>query len=101
MRAWKAFRKDKNGKLLFLFHALNGSRKVETGKWIKAAQKLVKDGSGSQEYISGFHVFLKEEEIPKWLKKTKLPSLILPVKVKNVIPKWSNKNIGIAEYLFI
>ncbi len=101
MKAFKAFRVDKNNNLLFLFHGLNGSRKVPTNTWITAQQKLVTDGSGARKYKSGFHVFLNEEEIPKWLRKTKLPSLILPVEVEGVRPKWSNKNIGVARKLLV
>lgn len=99
MKAWKAFRVNSKGELLFLFHGLNGSRKVKRGEWLEANQKMVTDGSGSTEYLSGFHVFLTEEEIPHWKKRTRLPSTVLEVEVKRVKKKWSNKNIGVAKYL--
>jgi hypothetical protein len=45
-------------KLLTLFHALNGSRVLPIGIWLKATIKPVYDGSHktAKEYLSGFHV---------------------------------------------
>lgn len=99
MKAWKAFRLDKNNNLLFLFHGLHGSRKVPTNTWILAERKWVQDGEKSQQYMSGFHIFLHESEIEKWKKRTKLPSVVLPVEAKMISEKWSNPNIGIAKYI--
>ena len=39
-----------------LFHGLNGSRKLKTGRWLKAERKLVSDGTSNKRYESGFHI---------------------------------------------
>jgi len=68
-----AFRicENKNGKLLTLFHGINGSRVMPTQKWITSQTKTVRDGSRSKakEYISGFHVLPTLDECRQFSKK--------------------------------
>jgi|GEM_PF-2988258 hypothetical protein len=51
-----------------LFHAVNGSRVIRTGKFIKADNKLVTDGKSTQ-YMSGFHVFKNLDDCLKYSRK--------------------------------
>jgi len=39
-----------------LFHGVDGTRRVGIGKWSRACNKLVTDGGGGTEYLSGWHV---------------------------------------------
>ena len=39
-----------------LFHAIDGSKQVKEGVWLKAEVKYVRDGSGGTYYNSGIHV---------------------------------------------
>jgi hypothetical protein len=45
----------KNGKPYSLFHATGGSREIPTDRWVECDKKIVKDGSSTFTYPSGFH----------------------------------------------
>lgn len=45
----------KNGKPYSLFHATGGSREIPTDRWVECDKKIVKDGSSTFLYPSGFH----------------------------------------------
>lgn len=49
-----------------LFHGNNGSRKLETDKWLEAEQKVVHDGSNGTPYTSGWHVIPTREEAEQY-----------------------------------
>ena len=59
----------KNGKLLSLFHATNGSRIFPDGKWLYANKKVVREGKNGHPYLSGFHVFKSRPEAIKFFNK--------------------------------
>lgn len=65
----------KNGKLLTLFHGLNGSRVLPEGVWLEATKKIVTDGTRktSTQFLSGFHVLLTQEECEQFSKKFRAP----------------------------
>ena len=59
----------RNNELYFLFHALDGSRKIERNKWLTARKDPVTDGSSGTVYTSGFHVFDDKETAKQFLYK--------------------------------
>lgn len=93
MIAYKVFN-IKQGHPYFLYHGLNGSRRVTIGNWIKAERKLVKDGSASIKYWSGFHLFASIRDVQNWLKLvTHIDSrCVVQVDIKDIKPKTCNRN---------
>lgn len=84
--------KVKEDGLYTLYHGYPGKSKrlkrLQFGKWLKAEVKLVRDGSNSRYYESGFHVLPSYEEAKDYKKKFKQKGLgIIPVECKNVRPK--------------
>lgn len=95
---------EKDGKdYKFLFHGVDRDRKIPE-KWIKAEKKLVIDGSGGTEYISGFHVLRTKEQAKEYLQnfeKTK-NKVIIPCEVKNVRKKeHSRSEVYLANEILI
>ncbi len=56
-----------NGKIKTLFHGVDGSRTVDTEKWIEAKVGYGIDGSGQKEYLHGWHSFATIELAKKYL----------------------------------
>jgi hypothetical protein len=104
MRAWKIV-EYVNGQYKTLFHGVNGSRILETDKWLTAEQKLVRDGGGSStKYWSGFTVFFDVGVAIDYLKLFKNidTKIIIPVRVDCVFPKThSRKPVYLAQQMFI
>ena len=87
-----------------LFHGLNGSKIIETGKWLKADIKPVKDGTSKTTYLSGWHIVPTEQECHDYLKKFKNidNKAIIRVLAKNLRPKaHSPANVYLAEWMKI
>ena len=57
----------------FLYHGVNGTKRIPMRKWLTATVKPVTDGSGGTEYTSGFHVFKSFEDATEYLKYFKRP----------------------------
>lgn len=58
----------------FLFHGINGSKKIEKGTWVKAdIKENVIDGKGSS-YTSGIHVIEGYNNALTYLNKFKHPN---------------------------
>ena len=55
---------QKHGRPLTLYHGLNGSRKLEVGKWIHAAERIVHNPGKKTgtPFRSGFHFFASRED---------------------------------------
>lgn len=51
-----------------LFHGVKGSRRLSIGRWLTAERKMVRDGSGQNRYISGFHAYETMEDVKAWVK---------------------------------
>lgn len=66
----KMFRllREKSDQPYTLFHALNGTRKLELDKWLDAEQKTVFDGSRGKKYRSGFHTMPTLPDLEKLLR---------------------------------
>jgi hypothetical protein len=101
MRAWKAFRLDKDKNLRFLFHTYQGSSLVPIGKWIETKSPWVNEGR-RKKYRSGFHYFPTLDDTRKFRSITKNKYLILPVEVKDVRSK-PHSSVGswLARKLFV
>ena len=59
------------------------------GVWLEAREHMVRDGTG-REYLSGWHVFLRQAVALEYLRRfTARPELlrVVPVKVRCVRPK--------------
>ncbi len=54
-----------------LFHGNEGSRKLETRKWLRAAEKIVHDGTNGTPYTSGWHVIPTRAEAYEYLEQFK------------------------------
>ena len=52
-----------------LFHGVSRSRKLPFNKWITAEEKMVRDGSNQERYLSGFHVLPTVKDCLEYLKK--------------------------------
>jgi hypothetical protein len=92
-----------NGKIKTLFHGLNGSRVLPTGKWLTATKKMVSDGKGT-EYLSGFHIMENLNESIRYLKRFKniQNKAVVLVSVNKVWKKeHSNSNVWLAEKIII
>jgi hypothetical protein len=57
----------KYGKIYSLFHATQSSREIKLGVWNLADVKIVKDGTNSRYYLSGWHFFKNLEATKKFL----------------------------------
>lgn len=57
------------GGIRTLFHGLDGSRRMPRGVWLRAVERLVKDGTSKTTYLSGWHIFLSESECVKYLSR--------------------------------
>jgi len=86
MIRWKVF-EEKNGLPLFLYHGVNGDRKVPLNVWVKAEYKEVVDGSGQKPYLSAFHVFKDKTALIKWLTSLKKKKNRCAVKVSTGMVK--------------
>ena len=53
--------------LFFLFHGIEGTRRIQKNTWLKANKKRVKDGGAGTIYLSGFHIFSSKEEAYTYL----------------------------------
>ena len=84
----------KNGKLYTLFHAFDGSREMEMGKWLKAQIKHVKDGSRKKDkrYKSGFHVLEDIEEVRRFAKRFTAKRDLVIVKCEIGKKYWEKKH---------
>ena len=100
---------DNKGNYKTLFHSNNGSRILETNKWLKSNQKPVRDGSRkkAKEYISGWHCMpgtreRVEEFVKKYFKaKRKLKVVEIKVRGKMWPKAHSPHNIILAEEIKI
>ena len=73
---------------MFLYHGLNGSRRIESGKWLKADIKDVRDGTNGTVYLSGFHVFRGEAIARDYMRKfTKPHKAIIVVRCRGLRKK--------------
>ena len=96
----------KNGKLLTLFHSINGSRVFPMNEWVNAKIKPVYDGSRktSKIYCSGFHVLQDINECRNFIKKFTAPRDIVLVEceVEGIRKKTHSKsNILLADKIKI
>jgi hypothetical protein len=49
----------------FLYHGLEGSRRVPLGRWLRAERKWIHEGS-NPHYWSAFHVFSSLADVRRW-----------------------------------
>lgn len=81
MTAYKIFDLD-GDRPKTLFHGVDGSRTLPIGKWIKAARKMVTNGSRMYPYLSGFHSYPDLEAARRWLQSAQIVEGRVVVKVK-------------------
>ena len=100
---WKIVEQHPSGIIKTLFHGLNGSRKLDKDKWLKANMRMVSDGSGPI-YLSGWHVLPTKKEAKQYLtrftKRTELLTIV-ECEAKNLRPKEHSRNrrVFLAEYI--
>ena len=90
IKAYKIVETDNGTDMKTLFHGVNGTRIIKPGTWIKATEKMVKDGTSKTEYLSGWHILLHKREAHEYLKAftKRLEKLrIIEVFVKDIRPK--------------
>lgn len=87
-----------------LFHGIEGSRQIETGEWVKAKKKMVRDGTGPY-YLSGFNVLLTRKEMEKYTERFKAPRELRIVKVwvRGVlrVKEHSRANVYLADEMWL
>jgi len=89
-----------NGRYKTLFNGVNKSRYLTKHTWITAEKKMVKDGSKSKPYLSGFHCFKHRLHATKYLKKfrTKKDRVIVRCLANNNLrQKPTNSNVYLAD----
>ena len=87
-----------------LYHGINRSRTLPCNEWLKADTKLVKDGSGGNEYYSGFHCFETKKLAEKYLKRFNVNLRTLGIIIclaKFIRHKPSNREVWLADEIFI
>jgi len=100
---YKIVEKHPNG-LKTLFHGNNGSRSLETGVWLEANTKMVRDAAHGKRYLSGWHVLKSYQDAADFLKKFRKRKELLhivPCKAKNMHIKPSNRNVLLAQWIKI
>jgi hypothetical protein len=104
MKAFKIVEQHADG-VRTLFHGLHGSRRLEPGRWLRADQREVRDGTSKTTYLSGWHVLPTREDCEAYLEKftERLDRLrIIECEVRNPRPKTHSPSpVFLAEYLFI
>jgi hypothetical protein len=102
MRAWRLF-EIKDNQPHTLFHGVDGSRRLQVGKWYDADVRLVYDGSNRREYLSGFHVFADEHTANRYHQRFTAPRdiRVLEIEVERVRPKPTNGDVLLAERMRI
>lgn len=101
---YKIVEYSEDGKIKSLFHGTKGSRLLTKEKWMKADKKLVKDGSGKTEYISGFQIVNSFEECLEYLQlfKNKANKAIVTCLAKKIRPKsHSRHSVFLADEIKI
>ena len=94
----------KNNKHYSLFHSTSKNRLLETNKWLIADKKLVRDGSGDNWYISGWHTFLSKNIALKYLNrfKHKTDRIIIECKISgNIRKKSTNKDVYLSDKIYL
>lgn len=87
-----------------LFHGVGGSRRLPVGQWLEAEQKPVVDGSGQDEYRSGFHVFYTWGEAESYLSNFRVEKdrRVIPVRVAGEMwKKPTNDDILLVSKIYI
>ena len=90
IRAWKAFRVDRQGRLRFLFRAHAGTSVVPRGTWLEAKARWVREAAG-RKYRAGFHCFRRWEDVVRFQKLTKGKYVIREVLVADLRLKPQNR----------
>lgn len=87
----------------WLFHGVNGTRRIPFNTWITAHRKWA--GEGGHKYWTGFHMFTSKESADKYFNKftdKKKKRIIINVMGKRLsIKESSHGNVFLAETLFV
>ena len=86
-----------------LFHGINHSTFQPYDEWIKAEKKMVKDGSGGREYLSGIHCFKDPRKLEKYGYRFLNREDMIAVKclAKGLRQKPTNPDVWLADEIFI
>ena len=86
-----------------LFKAIEGSRTLRYNVWLKAEKKLVIDGSGGMEYISGIHVFKDKELAVEYLDKFFTPKnrIVIECYVRGLRKKPTKSDVWLADEICV
>jgi len=85
-----------------LFHGIPGrgtsrTRVLPVGRWLWAEAKLVKDGSGKSQYISGFHCYTSMDAVKDWFKTgSAFNRIVVQVEIG---PNYRSKNRAVRHTL--
>jgi hypothetical protein len=60
-----------NSTIKTLFHGINGSRVMPSGKWLEADVKQGRDGSGERWYLTGWHTLPTKEDAERYMTRFK------------------------------
>lgn len=102
MKAYKAFRVDALGRPRFLFHGNHGSTLVTLDTWMRAQNKVVRDGNGERYYESGFHACMTLAEMERWRAQTKYKYVVVEVEVRQFqLKRGAKQEIILADYLYV
>lgn len=94
----------RNGKPATLFHGISGSRNIPLGTWVKADNRMVRDGTGPW-YEGGFNVLLDREACEAYLERFKKPRELKVVEIKvrgRLRPKaHSPSPVFLADWMYL
>lgn len=110
----KAFRlvEVKEGSPYTLFHGIPNdisgtkrTRKLPLGKWIRAENKLVSDGTSKHKHISGFNVLLDLSKMREYAKRFSADRdlRLIPIDIKGESRKkpYSRSGVWLADWMKI
>ena len=102
MEVYKIVR-DLNGFYKTLFHGVNRSRILQTGKWLKAEKRMSCDGSGGRPYLTGFHVFKDAGKAEAYCYRFSNTQHITVIRclARGLRQKPTNKDVFLADEIFI
>ena len=94
---------NEDRKLKTLFKAIEGSRTLMRGKWLKADVKIGTDGSGGRRYLTGIHCFKDIEKAYEYLQRfpTSKPRIVIGCEAMGLRRKPSNPNVWLANRIKI
>lgn len=92
-----------NGELRNLFKSIEGSRTIEFDRWLKAENKMARDGGNSRKYLTGIHCVETLNDAIEYLDNfyTDKNRLIVECLAEDLRTKPTNDKVKLADWLYV